>query len=130
MKKVLVFIIFIILMIIGFLYIYPVIKNNSYEKGLFKNVYDNTDIENISYLNKSNNYYILKTDSEVIVLDLNYEEVFRDVITSLYVSELDLVYRRNKLFYVEKKVNGKKISYNYYDVYTYELIYETNIGGE
>lgn len=117
-------------MIIGFLYIYPVIKNNSYEKGLFKNVYDNTDIENISYLNKSNNYYILKTDSEVIVLDLNYEEVFRDVITSLYVSELDLVYRRNKLFYVEKKVNGKKISYNYYDVYTYELIYETNIGGE
>lgn len=130
MKKVLVIIVITILVIISFLYTYPVIKNNSYEKKLLKNIYDNTDIENISYLNKNNNYYILKTDLEVIVLNLNYEEIFKDKLTSLYASDLDLVYRRNKLFYVEKKVNGKKLTYNYYDAYTYELIYETNIGGE
>lgn len=129
MKKVLIVVAIVVIIGAFLLLIYPVWKNDNYEENLMQNIYDNTNIENISYLNKSNNYYILKTDAEVIVLDLNYEELFRDKIDSLYVSELDLVYRRNKLFYEESEMSNDKLIYNYYDAYTYELVYTSNVGG-
>ena len=61
-KNIICYIIVIIVIIILILsiFIIPVSRNNKYKKGILNDIYSNTDIKNISYYNKSNNYYIVK----------------------------------------------------------------------
>ena len=107
-KKYLICILILIIIIPLFLIIYPITKNNKYQKDLIKDIYNNTNIKEIKYLNKDNNYYIIKTKDKVIVLDLNYEEVYNIDLSLLQSSNLELVYRRNNLYY-EKKIRAPKI---------------------
>lgn len=109
--------------------LYPVITNNNYEKELLNTIYENTEYKDITYLNKDNNYYIIKTKENVTVLDLNYEEKLSLDINELAESNLELVYRRNNLYYEEKVKEEEKIIYNFYDIYTNELSYTTSLGG-
>lgn len=128
-KKYLIFILILIIIIPLFLIIYPITKNNKYQKDLIEDIYNNTNIKEINYLNKDNNYYIIKTKDKVIVLDLNYEEVYNMDLSLLQSSNLELVYRRNNLYYEEKIREGKKITYQFYDTKTNDFIYETSLGG-
>ena len=75
-KKILIIILIIISILPIGIIIYPVIENNKYQNKLLDNIYENTSIKNIEYLNKDNNYYIIKNKDKVIVLDLNYEEIY------------------------------------------------------
>lgn len=130
MKNKLILIPIIILIILPLLVIiYPIIKNNNYEKELLNNIYNNTNYKDITYLNKDNNYYIIKTKKNVLVLDLNYEEKYSTNIEDLKENKLDLVYRRNSLYYEEKIREKDKLIYKYYNVLTNELEYETSLGG-
>lgn len=130
-KKYLIPILIIILIIIIPLsiIIYPTIQDSKYKKNLIKDIYKSTTVKEIDYLNKDNNYYIIKTKDKVIVLDLNYEEVYTIDLTSLKDSNLELVYRRNNLYYEEKTKEKNKITYKFYDVQTNEFVYETSLGG-
>lgn len=104
-------------------------QNNNYEKNMLGDIYNNTNIKDITYLNKDNNYYVLKTKEKVLVLDLNYEEVLSIDANNIEESSLELVYRRNNLYYEEKVKDGSKITYNFYNVKTNELEYSTPLGG-
>lgn len=128
-KKYLICILILIIIIPLFLIIYPINKNNKYQKDLIKDIYNNTNIKEIKYLNKDNNYYIIKTKDKVIVLDLNYEEVYTIDLSLLQSSNLELVYRRNNLYYEKKIREDKKITYQFYDVETNDFVYETSLGG-
>ena len=128
-KKYLICILILIIIIPLFLIIYPITKNNKYQKDLIKDIYNNTNIKEIKYLNKDNNYYIIKTKDKVIVLDLNYEEVYNIDLSLLQSSNLELVYRRNNLYYEKKIREDKKITYQFYDVETKDFVYETSLGG-
>lgn len=128
-KKYLICILILIIIIPLFLIIYPINKNNKYQKDLIKDIYNNTNIKEIKYLNKYNNYYIIKTKDKVIVLDLNYEEVYNIDLSLLQSSNLELVYRRNNLYYEKKIREDKKITYQFYDVETNDFVYETSLGG-
>ncbi len=128
-KKYLICILILIIIIPLFLIIYPINKNNKYQKDLIKDIYNNTNIKEIKYLNKDNNYYIIKTKDKVIVLDLNYEEVYNIDLSLLQSSNLELVYRRNNLYYEKKIREDKKITYQFYDVETNDFVYETSLGG-
>lgn len=128
-KKYLIFILILIIIIPLFLIIYPITKNNKYQKDLIEDIYNNTNIKEIKYLNKDNNYYIIKTKDKVIVLDLNYEEVYNIDLSLLQSSNLELVYRRNNLYYEKKIREDKKITYQFYDVETNDFVYETSLGG-
>lgn len=128
-KKLLIIIPVLVIIILLFVFFYPVIENNSYQNKLKESIYENTDIKEIIYLNKDNNYYVIKTSSKVLVLDLNYEEVYSCEISQLVDSDLELVYRRNNLYYEEKIKDNKKITYKFYDVKTNEFAYETSVGG-
>ena len=128
-KKYLICILILIIIIPLFLIIYPITKNNKYQKDLIKDIYNNTNIKEIKYLNKDNNYYIIKTKDKVIVLDLNYEEVYNIDLSLLQSSNLELVYRRNNLYYEKKIREDKKITYQFYDVETTDFVYETSLGG-
>lgn len=128
-KKYLICILILIIIIPLFLIIYPITKNNKYQKDLIKDIYNNTNIKEIKYLNKDNNYYIIKTKDKVIVLDLNYEEVYTIDLSLLQSSNLELVYRRNNLYYEKKIREDKKITYQFYDTKTNDFVYETSLGG-
>lgn len=128
-KKILIITLIIIIVIPLSIVIYPITKNNSYQKKLLNNIYNNTDTKDITYLNKDNNYYIIKTKEKVLVLDLNYEEKLSIDIIKLQESSLELVYRRNNLYYEEKEIKENKIIYKFYNIETNNLEYETSLGG-
>lgn len=117
-----------IVLILG-IYIYPSIKNDNYQKRLISDIYKNTDIKDIEYLNKDNNYYVVKDSDKVIVLDLNYEEVYSIDKSKLKDNDLDLVYRRNNLYYEEKIRDGDNLTYNFYNIDNNELAYQVLLGG-
>ena len=121
MKKKIIILIIVLLLILVTLFLIllmPTIKNKKYEEYLIREIYKNTEIKNITYLNKDNNYYIVKVDESVKVLDLNYEEVYSK----------DNV-RENNLFYKEKIRKKKKLLYNFYSTDNEELVFSVSAGG-
>jgi uncharacterized membrane protein len=124
-KSVFILLMVFIVLILG-IYIYPSIKNDNYQKRLISDIYKNTDIKDIEYLNKDNNYYVVKDRDKVIVLDLNYEEVYSIDKSKLKDNDLDLVYRRNNLYYEEKIRDGDNLTYN---IDNNELAYQVLLGG-
>lgn len=127
-KKIVILVICLILIFSLLLIIFPVIRNNIYEKKIFNDIYNNGYMD-VKYLNKDNNYYIIKTKDKVLVLDLNYEEIISIDINKLKDKNLELVYRRNKLYYEEKVKDDGKLIYKFYNVETCELEYEISLGG-
>lgn len=127
-KSVFILLMVFIVLILG-IYIYPSIKNDNYQKRLISDIYKNTGIKNIEYLNKDNNYYVVKDRDKVIVLDLNYEEVYSIDKSKLKDNDLDLVYRRNNLYYEEKIRDGDNLTYNFYNIDNNELAYQVLLGG-
>lgn len=127
-KSVFILLMVFIVLMLG-IYIYPSIKNDNYQKRLISDIYKNTDIKDIEYLNKDNNYYVVKDRDKVIVLDLNYEEVYSIDKSKLNDNDLDLVYRRNNLYYEEKIRDGDNLTYNFYNIDNNELAYQVLLGG-
>ena len=104
-------------------------KNNNYQKKLLNNIYENTNLKDIKYLNKDNNYYIIKTKDKVLVLDLNYEEVYSINTDEIKKNNLDLSYTRNSLYYKERIRKNNKLTYKYYDIKTNEEVFTSVLGG-
>lgn len=130
MNKKIIIIIFITIVLLVFgIILYPVIKNDNYNKRLINDIYDNTDIKNITYLNKDNNYYIIKSNDKIIVLDLNYDEVYSILISEITESKLELTYVRNNLYYKERIRDNDKLIYKYYDIKTEEEVFSSSLGG-
>lgn len=130
MKKRLFIIIPIILFIIFMsIVLYPVINNNNYINNIKNEIHDNTEIKDIRYINKDNNYYIVKTNDKVYVFDLNYDEVYSIELSLMYESDMDLVYRRNNLYYMEKIREYNNLIYKFYDIISNEFVYESRVGG-
>ena len=125
-KKVLITILITIILLIFSIILYPIIKNNNYQKKLLNNIYENTDLK---YLNKDNNYFIIKTKDKVIVLDLNHEEVYSISTSEIKKSNLDLSYTRNSLYYKERIRKNNKLTYKYYDIKTNEEVFTSVLGG-
>ena len=125
-KKVLITILITIILLIFSIILYPIIKNNNYQKKLLNNIYENTDLKDI---NKDNNYFIIKTKDKVIVLDLNHEEVYSISTSEIKKSNLDLSYTRNSLYYKERIRKNNKLTYKYYDIKTNEEVFTSVLGG-
>ena len=128
-KKVLITILITIILLIFSIILYPIIKNNNYQKKLLNNIYENTNLKDIKYLNKDNNYFIIKTKDKVIVLDLNHEEVYSISISEIKKSNLDLSYTRNSLYYKERIRKNNKLTYKYFDIKTNEEVFTSVLGG-
>ena len=128
-KKVIILLLILIFIVPLSIVIVPIIKNNNYDKKLLNILYNNTDYKNIIYLNKDNNYYIVKTSDAVLVLDLNYEEKVSIDINEIKEKKLEIVYRRNNLYYEEKIHEEGKIKYKFYNIQTGVLEFEMSLGG-
>ena len=131
MKKIIIiFITIVIILLVS--RIYMVVNNNSYKKDLEQEILNNYKLEQeIKYLNKSNLYYIILTNKNLIVLDDEYNEIKKEDINKIKEKNKDyeIVYRLNKVMYEKKKIKKAKIIYEYYAIYTNELIDTLEIGG-
>ena len=128
-RKVLILFLLLILIVPLLIIIYPVSRNNSYQKNLEEKIFNNTNINNITYINKDNNYYIIKNDKEIIVLDLNYEEVYKIELKDAKELDKELTYRRNNLYYEDKVREKNKLTYKFYNILTGEEEYSLEVGG-
>lgn len=132
MKKVLrSILIIVIILIIGILYISYITNHNQDElNNITQNIKDNYSIKDeITYSNRYGNYYIFTTESDVYVLNNEYQKVYQKEISSLATNEenLPIIYKTNKLMY-EKTIRKKdKITYEYYDALTGNLTKETTL---
>ena len=131
MKKII--IVFILVVLVSFTCVfYTVSKNNKYTSSIEEKVKEKYSLqEYIKYLNKSNFYYIIETNTLLILLDDNYNEVQKINTSELYSLDkpYEIVYRLNKIMYEKKEVLFTKIIYTYYDIYTGEVIETVNVGG-
>lgn len=131
MKKIIIVFISLVLLIFFFI-LFPVARNNKYTNNLEKEIKDNYEIkEEINYLNKSNLYYIILTTKNLIVLNKDYKEILKEDTNKIKILDKDyeIVYRLNNIMYETKEISKDKITYNYYDVYTNELIDTLVVGG-
>ncbi len=132
MKKVLrSILIIVIILIIGILYISYITNHNQDElNNITQNIKDNYSVKDeITYSNRYGNYYIFTTESDVYVLNNEYQKVYQKEISGLATNEenLPIIYKTNKLMY-EKTIRKKdKITYEYYDALTNQLIKETTL---
>lgn len=132
MKKVLrSILIIVIILIIGILYISYITNHNQDElNNITQNIKDNYSVKDeITYSNRYGNYYIFTTESDVYVLNNEYQKVYQKEISDLATNEenLPIIYKTNKLMY-EKTIRKKdKITYEYYDALTNQLIKETTL---
>ena len=131
MKKII--IVFILIVLISFTCVfYTVSKNNKYTSSIEKIIKEKNSLqEDIKYLNKSNFYYIIETNTLLILLDDNYNEVQKINTSELYNLDkpYEIVYRLNKMMYEKKEVLSTKIIYTYYAIYTGKVIEIVNVGG-
>lgn len=128
-KRIFIIIPIILFIIFMFIILYPIIKNSNYIDDIKNDIYDNTDIKDILYINKDNNYYMVKSKDRVYVFDLNYDEVYSIELELLYDSDMDLVYRRNNLYYMERIRENYNLIYKFYDIISNEFVYESRVGG-
>lgn len=118
-------IVFIILLIAFFSLNYTINNNDSYLKDLSEEIASNYKLnDNIINVNVYGGYYIVETKDEVIVLDKEYEEIFKENSSKLNDNKnnYDLVYKNNRLMYEETIVDGDTLTYYYYDAYSYEKV--------
>ncbi len=122
MKKVIITFISLLVMIFIFV-MFTVNKNDKYNNDMVSYIKKNiTSLESINYINKYDNYYIVKDNLNVMVIDNDMNIVLSEKLSNIYSSYDDIVYRLNKLMYVEKIVEDNKVIYNYYDIYNHEEI--------
>ena len=119
---------FIIILGITIYTVYLTNNNTNYIEKTLKNIKDNYQLnEEITYYNEYNNYYIFTTETKVIVLNNEYEEVLNESITNIKKRKdnQELIYKTNKLMFEETILDDNNLTYKYYDASNYELVKET-----
>lgn len=109
------------------------VKNdNKYNDKLIVGVRKNTDIRNIKYVNKYDNNYIVLDKENLYLLDLKYKEVARLDISLIHKNSnnYDIVYKDKTIMYMNDYKGKEGIIFDYYDIYTYELIDTVVMGGK
>lgn len=131
MKKLIIIFICLVVFLFGSV-IYIVNRNNNYLNNILEDIKSNSEIkEDIIYYNKYNNYYIVLTKDNIIVLDKDYKEVYNNSTEKFQdkTSEYEIIYKTDIPMYEETKKEGNTIKYIYYDIYTLDKLDEIEIEG-
>ena len=107
------------------------INNQKYFDKIEDKIKNNTDINNIEYINYYNKYYIVDDGEYIYLFDKKYNELLKEDKIKFHENKnnYDIIYKDKKLMYLEEKYTKKKIKYIYYDIKTYEEIETIVVGG-
>ena len=115
MKKIIVIFILLLFLVI-FYFVFPVYKDYEYKKNMYKKINSNYEKIDIKYFNKYGEYYIIKDDKNIIVLDKKYKEVLKKELSSIHKMDLDIVYKYEDIMYEKTDRNKNGIIYTYYNI--------------
>lgn len=126
MKKIIKIFIIIVILLFGMVIFITGIDNRDTKK-LIKDISSNSQIDNIKYINRYGEYYIVLNDKYLYAINREYKIISEVDKILLYENEnnYDIIYD-NELFMYMEEVNN---IYKYYDIYSYKIIREVDIGG-
>lgn len=126
MKKIIKIFIIIVILLFGMVIFITGIDNRDTKK-LIEDISNNTQIDNIKYINRYGEYYIVLNDKYLYAINREYKIISEVDKILLYENEnnYDIIYD-NELFMYMEEVNN---IYKYYDIYSYKFIHEVDIGG-
>lgn len=126
MKKIIKIFIIIVILLFGMVIFITGIDNRDTKK-LIKDISSNSQIDNIKYINRYGEYYIVLNDKYLYAINREYKIISEVDKILLYENEnnYDIIYD-NELFMYMEEVNN---IYKYYDIYSYKFIHEVDIGG-
>ena len=130
MKKLGVLILSILIVILG-LIIYMSCNDRNYLNNVKKKIIDNTEINDIEYINVYDNYYIVLNSEDLYLLDNKYNIVL-DIERFLIhenSNNYDIIYNDKHFMYLNDVYENDVVIYEYYDIYTYKLIKRIMVGG-
>lgn len=105
--------------------------DNKYINKLEKDIYKNTEVKDIKYVNKYDNYYLVMNKDNIYLFNDGYEEITRISVNLMYENKnnYDIVYRNKTIMYMDNYKNDEGIIFKYYDIYTYEEVDTVVVGG-
>ncbi len=120
-----------ILLIIFIAILYIDYRDNRYINNIEKKIIKYTDIKKIDYLNVYNDYYLVMDDDNLYVLDEKYIELLKvdRILIHKNSNNYDIIYSEKPMYIKDSYHNGK-LSYEYYDLYSYEKIDNILVGGK
>ena len=126
MKKIIKIFIIIVILLFGMIFFVTEIDNRDTKK-LIEDISSNSQIDNIKYINRYGEYYIVLNDKYLYAINKEYKAISELDKILLYENKnnYDIIYD-NELFMYMEEVNN---IYKYYDIYSYELIREVDMGG-
>lgn len=130
MKKLV--IVFICIMVIIFLSIsYMVYVDRKDINNLNNIIVKKTNIKKYNYVNKYDNYYIVLTDDYLYLYDNSFLELLKVDTALIYENKkkYDIIYDGKQLMYFHEYMYKNNNIYEYYNLYTYELIDKIVLGG-
>ena len=109
--------------------------DNNYQKNnhnLTTLITQKTKLTGIDYVNEYDDYYIVKDKTYLYIFDNKYEEILRidNILIHDNKKNYAIIYKDNKVMYLNDYLKKNKLYYEYYDLYTYELIDKIVIGGQ
>jgi len=130
MKKVVRIFILIIFVIFVSIYIMIYIDNKSIN-NIEKYIIKNTDINDIEYINRYGDNYIVKDKKYLYLFNNKYDEIDRLDIKKVYNNKknYDIVYRDNLFMYMDNYNDKYGVRFKFYDIESYELVDEVLVGG-
>lgn len=124
--------IFVSIIIFLFIMIMFMIGNdNRYYDKIKKIIEEECKIDNIIYINKYNDYYIVKDKEYLYLINSEYRIISEIDNNLLYENKenYDIIYDDEVFMYMDDEYIDDGVIYRYYDIYSYELINEIKVGG-
>ena len=119
-------------MIVFFLLILFMVNNNyKYENNLKKKIVSNTDIKEIKYINEYDGYYVVCDNKNIYLYSDEYQLILKLELDMIHENKnnYDIIYREEQLVYFKDEYVDNKLIYKYYDLYTYEELDKSVVGG-
>lgn len=124
--------IFVSIIIFLFIMIMFMIGNdNRYYDKIKKIIEEECKIDNIIYINKYNDYYIVMDKEYLYLINSEYRIISEIDNNLLYENKekYDIIYDDEVFMYMDDEYIDNGVIYRYYDIYSYELIDEIKVGG-
>ena len=106
-------------------------NDNRYYNRIKKIIEEECKIDNIIYINKYNDYYVVMDKEYLYLINSEYRIISEIDNNLLYENKekYDIIYDDEVFMYMDDEYIDNGVIYRYYDIYSYELIDEIKVGG-